>query len=181
MLINVVWGKSQYAVNSWWGIYRVMCAVVYLHLLRRAFPTGLFSSELEGTVVKSSKFIIIRLMSSTSLRIGAITSEHRNFEPEKKRIVNQMTLMGGGRAPFNPSVPNIIINRLDRNRDKTTAFESIKTPSRRLYINTQRWWCCILAAKHLPDGHDIATTIRFAYVCTVVLSSLNYANNCPCT
>lgn len=64
--------------------------IEYLHLLSRAFPTGLFSSELEGTVVKSSKLIIIRLMSSTSLRIGAITSEHRNFEPASNtKIINQ--------------------------------------------------------------------------------------------
>lgn len=55
-----------------------------LHLLKRPFPTGLFSSEADGTVVKSSKLMIIRLISSTSLLIGAITSEHRNFEPAHK-------------------------------------------------------------------------------------------------
>lgn len=55
----------------------------YLHLLNLVFPTGLFSKDADGAVVRSSKFIIIKLMSSTSLLMGAITSEHRNFEPEK--------------------------------------------------------------------------------------------------
>lgn len=82
-------GQVQYAVNSCRVDLHVICIFIYmfggwyLHLLSRAFPTGLLSNELEGTVVKSSKFIIIRLMSSTSLRIGAITSEHRNFEPAR--------------------------------------------------------------------------------------------------
>lgn len=48
---------------------------------------GLFSKEAgAGNAVKSSKLIIIKLMSSTSLLIGAITSEHRNFEPKKKKF-----------------------------------------------------------------------------------------------
>lgn len=89
--------QVQYAVNSRRGwIYMLFVYIYtgcwYLHLLSRAFPTGLFSNELEGTVVKSSKFIIIRLMSSTSLRIGAITSEHRNFEPVKE-IINHRFLV----------------------------------------------------------------------------------------
>lgn len=56
----------------------------YLHLLSLFFRTGLFSRDGAGAVVKSSKFIMINDMSSTSLRIGAITSEHRNFEPKIK-------------------------------------------------------------------------------------------------
>jgi len=59
----------------------------YLHLLSLFFRTGLLSRDGAGAVVKSSKFIMINDMSSTSLRIGAITSEHRNFEPKIKEIL----------------------------------------------------------------------------------------------
>lgn len=59
----------------------------YLHLLSLFFRTGLLSRDGAGAVVKSSKFIMINDMSSTSLRIGAITSEHRNFEPEIIKIL----------------------------------------------------------------------------------------------
>jgi hypothetical protein len=58
---------------------------LYLHLLS-------FGSSTSSTGVgfdKSSKFIINNDISSTSERIGAITSEHKNFAPE---ILQSLTL-----------------------------------------------------------------------------------------
>lgn len=56
---------------------------IYLHLLNRFLATGLFSTDDDAVADddRSSKLIIIKLISSTSLLIGAITSEHRNFSP----------------------------------------------------------------------------------------------------
>lgn len=65
-----------------WPLTIEILVILYLHLLNLVFPTGLFSKDGAGTVVKSSKLIIIKLMSSTSLLMGAMTSEHRNFEPK---------------------------------------------------------------------------------------------------
>lgn len=59
----------------------------YLHLLSLVLATGEVSSDTAGAVVKSSKLMIIRLISSTSLRMGAMTSEHRNFDPESKKFM----------------------------------------------------------------------------------------------
>lgn len=84
---NKLWRKSYCTFpiqinNKLYVIYKLRLSYFYiLHLLNRPFTTGLLSNDGAGFVVKSSKFIIIKLMSSMSLFIGAITSEHRNLEP----------------------------------------------------------------------------------------------------
>lgn len=57
---------------------------VYLHLLSLPGFGTTAGSIVVGAFVRSSKFIIINEMSSTSLFMGAITSEHRNFDPETR-------------------------------------------------------------------------------------------------
>lgn len=65
------------------GIYALKKIIIYLHLLSRSTR----GSAGVG-LVKSSKLIMNNDISSTSERIGAITSEHRNFCPKnyKKRV-----------------------------------------------------------------------------------------------
>lgn len=52
--------------------------MLYLHLLALGASGGSAGSD---GFVKSSKFIMYSEISSTSERIGAITSEHRNVVP----------------------------------------------------------------------------------------------------
>lgn len=57
-----------------------LLATKYLHLLRRWFAA---ESSTKGVgLERSSKLMMYRQMSSTSLLTGAITSLHRNFVPE---------------------------------------------------------------------------------------------------
>lgn len=79
---------DSYLIERFWdGKNHIILKVLNsnLHLLRAM--TGLSSTTGEGDTDKSSKLMMKREISSTSLFTGAITSLQRNLEPENNIVL----------------------------------------------------------------------------------------------